>query len=138
MTMFKTTTAKTPDEYIQMLEEPRRSEIKQIHEFILKTLPKQAAYIQSGMIAYGQFHYKYPSGREGDWMLVALASQKNYISIYVCATKGDKYIAEIHKDKLKANIGKSCIRFKKAAEIDFEVLKKVLLEAQQAGGVAAV
>lgn len=129
MNMFKSTTAKTPEEYISLLEEPRKSEIKQIHEFIRKTVPNLKPHILAGMIGYGTYHYKYASGREGDWSLIALASQKNYISIYVCTVKNGKYITEDYKDKLKASIGKSCVRFKKLKDIDFKVLGDLLRAA---------
>lgn len=139
MNMFKPTSAKTPAEYISQIDEPRQSQIQHIHEFICSTLPKQKAFIISGMIGYGKYHYKYASGREGDWALVLLASQKNYISIYVCSMYNDEYIAETYKkDMPKASIGKSCIRFKKFEDIDFPLLKKVLLEAQQRGGMGVV
>jgi hypothetical protein len=81
------------------------------------------------MIGYGSFHYKSVSGREGDWCNVALASQKNYISVYICASDGKEYVAEKYKEALpKANIGRSCIRFKKTEDIDLEILKKALIE----------
>ena len=87
--------------------------------------------LQSGLagVGYGKYHFKYASGRELDWPLIGLASRKDYISIYICATDGKKYVAEKYKDKLKASIGKSCIRFKKVEDIDWEVLKQVFLES---------
>ena len=133
--MFKTTTAETPEEYIDLIEEPRKSEIKKLHEFIKKTLPNVKPYIETGMIGYGKFHYKSKSGREGDWALIGLASQKNYISVYVCAADGKEYVAEKYKKDLpKASIGKSCIRFKKTDDINLDVFKKILLEAEKLGG----
>lgn len=139
MNMFKSTSATTPEEYLELLEEPRKTEITEIYQFIKKTLPKLDPYIMSGMICFGKYRYRYASGREGDWCLVALANQKNYISIYACAVSGDKYIAEEYKDKLpKASIGKSCIRFKKTADIDFVILKEILLQTIKLGGVSAV
>src|ERR1700704_460464 len=114
MNMFKSTDAKTPDEYIAKIDEPRRGQIQQLHDLICKTIPQQKPYIISGMIGYGSFHYKSVSGREGDWCIIALASQKNYISVYICASDGKEYVAEKYKEALpKANIGRSCIRFKK-------------------------
>lgn len=128
MNMFKPTTAKTPEEYIDLIDEPRKSEIKKLHEFIRKTVPDLKPFIIAGMIGYGPYHYKYASGREGEWSILALASQKNYISVYVCATKDGKYVAEHFKSKLpKTNIGKSCIRFKKLEDIDLNALREVLL-----------
>jgi len=125
--------AATPEQYISKLEEPRKTQIRKIHEFIKKTVPSLKAYIESGMIGYGSYHYKYATGREGDWCLIGLASQKNYISIYVCAAIDGQYIAERNKTKMpKASVGKSCIRFKKFEDIDFDVLKTVLEEALSA------
>jgi hypothetical protein len=114
------TKAKTPTEYLNGLEEPRKGEMKKLHQLIRKTVPNMKPVMMSGMIGYGPYHYKYPSGREGDWFTIGLASQKNYISVYVCAVDGKEYITEKNKDKLgKTSVGKSCIRFKK-----LEVLKK--------------
>jgi len=132
MNMFKVTSAKTAVEYINLLEEPRKSQTGTIHEFILKTVPKLKPFIISGMIGYGKYHYKYPSGREGEWAVILLASQKNYISLYACGVKDGKYVAEIHKkDFPKASIGKSCIRFKKVEDIDLDALAKVLKESEE-------
>jgi hypothetical protein len=132
--MFKSTTAKTPDEYLDLIAEPRKTEIKKLHDFIRQTVPNLKPYIHTGMIGYGKFHYKSKSGREGDWSLIALASQKNYISIYVCSTDGKEYVAEKYKKELpKAKIGKSCISFKKVDDINLPVLKKMLLEAEKQG-----
>jgi hypothetical protein len=129
MNMFKTTDAKTPEEYIAKIDEPRRAQIQMLHDMIRKTIPEQKPYIISGMIGYGTFHYKTKSGREGDWCKIALASQKNYISVYVCASDGRQYVAEKYKDAFpKASIGRSCIRFKRPDDIDIEVLKKVIRE----------
>lgn len=127
--MFKPTDAKTPEEYIEKIEEPRKSDFIKIFELIKKTLPKDKPYIVSGMIGFRSYHYKPKSGREGDWPIIALASQKNYISVYVCGTKDGKYVAETHtKDFPKASIGKSCIRFKKSEDIDLKLLEKVIKE----------
>ena len=130
MNMFKPTKAKTPKEYISMIDQPRRSEIQSLHDFIRKTIPDEKPFIISGMIGYGSYHYKYASGREGDWMKVGLASQKNYISVYICAVaKNGKYVPENYKKAFpKASIGKSCIRFKKVEDIDLHMLKKAVLE----------
>lgn len=129
MNMFKTTSAKTPEEYIEMIDEPRRSEVQTVYDFLKKTLPGEKPFLMGGMIAFIPYHYKYKSGREGDWAIIALANQKNYISLYVCASDGTQYVAEKYKKELpKASIGRSCIRFKQVADIDFKMLEKVIRE----------
>lgn len=133
--MFKKLEAKTPEEYIENLDEPRKSEVLLLHKLILKTVPKLTPYIETGMLGYGRFHYKSKSGREGDWAIIGLASQKNYISLYICATEDNEYIAEKNKSLFpKASIGKSCIRIKKTSDIDLKKLAEIFKKAEKAGG----
>ena len=114
------------------MPEPRKSELAELNRLIQKTTGLKPM-IFYGMIGYGKFHYKYDSGREGDWVSIALASQKNYISLYACMTTDKGYIAESYKSKLpKANIGKSCVRFKRLADVDLKVLTALLKENTRA------
>jgi hypothetical protein len=130
MNMFKSSGAKTTAEYFKMLQEPRKSDIKALDAFIKKTVPKLKPFMISGMLGYGKYRYKSSSGREGDWAVILLASQKNYISLYACGVHDGKYVAEAYKKQLpKANIGKSCIRFKKLEDIDLKIIKEILLKA---------
>jgi hypothetical protein len=117
----------THEEYIESLEEPRKSQIRALHELIVETVPQLTPYIESGMLGYGKYHYKYQSGREGDSCIIGLASQKNYISIYICAQ--GQGLAQLYRAKLpKADIGKACIRYRKFQDIDFETLRQLFKE----------
>jgi uncharacterized protein YdhG (YjbR/CyaY superfamily) len=131
--------ASTPEEYIERLSEPRRGEIRELHELIRRTVPELEPTMEFGMLGYGKYHYRYPSGREGDWQLVGVASNKNYISLYVTAeAPGGGYLAEAYQDQLpKASIGKSCIRFKRLGDVDREVLERLLRDAVAAGAPGA-
>jgi len=131
--MFKAVKAEDIKSYIESINEPRRSEIIKLDELIKKTVPTLKPWFASNMLGYGKFHYKTKSGREGDWPVIALASQKNYISIYICGADGNEYVAEKHaKDFPEANIGKSCIRFKKVKDIDLKTLAKIIKEGKKA------
>jgi Domain of unknown function (DU1801) len=121
--------AATPKQYIDQLEEPRRTDVARLHRLIRKTVPELKPFIGAGMLAYGPFHFKYPSGREGDWFRVGVASNKSYISLYACAADAKGYVAERYKKQLpRASIGKSCVRFKKLADVDEETLQALLRE----------
>lgn len=126
-----TTTAKTPEQYIRQLEEPRRGEVRRLHELIRKTAPRLEPYMESGMIGYGRYHYRSASGREGEWCLLGLASRKRYISFYVVAEDGKAgYLAESYRDRLpKADIGRSCVRFKRLDDLDEKVLREMIRAA---------
>lgn len=132
--MLKPTSAKSIPDYLRQIDEPRRSEMKKLHEFIKKTVPALKPEIHSGMsivmIGYGVRTYKTKSGLEGTWPVIGLSSQKQYISVYCCVSDGKQYIAEKYVDQLpKASIGKSCIRFKKVDDIDLKILEKILKES---------
>lgn len=124
--------AKTPREYIDSLEGERKAAIETLDSLILKTVPNLQPYVQYGMLGYGNYHFVYASGREIDSPVIALASQKNYISLYTCMSEDDLYVLEHYKDKLpKANIGKGCIRFKKLEDVDLDVIKEILLHSER-------
>ena len=136
--MFKSSKATTPEELFALIDEPRKSEMLELHKLILKTVPKLKPKMYGSIIGYGEYTYKYASGRTGEWMIIGLASQKNYISLYICAVEGKEYVAEKHKAEFpKASIGKSCIRFKKIEDIDTKALTNLLLKAEKLGGMFA-
>jgi hypothetical protein len=127
--LFKTTDALSPAEYIDRLEEPRRTDIRELDELIRRTAPKLEPHLASGMLAYGRYHYRSKSGSEGDWFHIGLASNKRYISLYVMATDptGSGYLAESYKERLpKADIGRSCVRFKRLSDVDREALIELI------------
>jgi hypothetical protein len=124
----------TPDDYIDALEDPRRADIRALHTLIRGTAPALEPYVEAGMIGYGRFHYRYASGREGDAALIALSSRKRYISMYVLCTVDGAYLAERYVERLpKADIGKSCVRFKRLDDVDRSALRELVAEAGRIG-----
>jgi len=93
-------------------------------------------YFMYNMPGYGSFKYKNYKKETLDWPIIALASQKNYISLYICAVEDGEYIAEKYKDELgKVSVGKSCIRFKKIEDLHLTALKKVIRLAAKSPGL---
>ncbi len=130
MNMFKPTTAKDPDEYINLIEELRRADIQALDVLIRATAPQLDRKLFGSIIGYGSSHYQSKSGRSGEWFTIGLASQKNYISVYICIVEDGEYLPEKYKDQFpKASIGKSCIRFKKLENIDQEMLVSLINKA---------
>jgi hypothetical protein len=124
---LKPENASDPEDYIGQIDEPRRDEIVALDRLITEEAPALDRHLQAGMLAYGSYHYRYASGREGDWFLIGLASQKRYISLYVCATDGDGYVAESFRERLpEASIGKSCVRFKRLSDVDEAALRELV------------
>lgn len=139
MNMFKPVKAKTVKEYFDMLPADRREPMEFLHKFIQKTAPTLKPHFAYNMPGYGSFKYKNYKKEIIDWPTVSLASQKNYISLYVCAVQNGEYVAEKHKNDLgKVSVGKSCIRFKKVEDLNLEEFAKVIKIAEKAPGLVGV
>lgn len=126
-------TAKTPEEYIKEAPEERKGTLLKLREIILKNLPKGFEERMSyGMIGYIVPHEIYPSGYHCDPKLplpfMSFASQKNSINFYHMGIYANKelynwFVSEYPKySKKKLDMGKSCIRFKKAEDIPFQLI----------------
>ena len=136
MNMFKPTKATSVKEYLAALPAERREPIEFLHKMIQKVSPKLKPHFASNMLGYGSFPCKNYKKEIIKWPVIALASQKNYISLYVCAVMNGKYIAESHKKDLgKVSVGKSCIRFKKLDDLNLDTLKKVIKAAEKNPGL---
>ena len=127
--MIASPEVKTPEQYFASIAEPRRSDVRALHDAIRKAVPKLKPEMIGGFLGYGKYRYKYESGREGDTGVVMLASQKQYISLYLgCA--GDEALAEKNKERLgKVSVGKCCIRFKKLADLDLKVAMELVKQS---------
>lgn len=84
MNMFAKNEANSIKEYLSKVPENRKTDMNLIHNFIQKTVPGLKPYFATNMIGYGSFQYLDSKKQKRDWPVIALANQKNYISIYVC------------------------------------------------------
>jgi hypothetical protein len=124
----------TPAEYIAAVDDDRRSDIAALDALIRRHAPELEPVVMDGMLGYGPFHYRYASGREGDACTLSVASNASYISMYCFAADADGYVAERYIDRLpKASIGKTCVRFKKLADLDEEALAALVEETAETG-----
>ncbi len=127
MNMFAPHSAKSVEEYLVAVPPEQSELIHMLHGFIQQAAPELRLHFANNMIGYGSFPYRDYKKQLIEWPVVALANQKNYVSIYVCAVVDGQYVAETHKSELgKVSVGKSCIRFKKAEDINLDALKKVI------------
>lgn len=107
--------------------------LRQLDEVIQTSAPHLERKLFRNMgngvaVGYGLISYQSKSMKEpGQWPLIGLAAQKNYMAMYICAVIDGKYIAETHEKELgKVNVGKSCVRFKKFEDLDLDNVRKIL------------
>ena len=124
----------TPEEYLAAVAPERRADITALHDLIREVAPDLPPFICGGTLGYGPIHYKYASGREGDAARLAVASNAQYISLYVLAADERGYLAERYRGRLpKASIGKSCVRFKRLADLDLAALRDLVRDTIELG-----
>jgi hypothetical protein len=120
------------DEYTSALPDDRAEAIRAVDELIRTELAGLDVTLWGNIIGYGSYHYRYASGREGEWFPVGLANQKAHLSLYVCLLDGDQYLAEQRKDSLgKVNVGRSCVRFKRFADLDVGGVRSMLQRTRE-------
>ena len=129
--------ATTPDQYISELPEDRKIAMEQLRKIVLDNLPAGFKEVISyGMLGYCVPHEIYPNGYhcnpKDPLPFFAMASQKNSINIYHMMLYADKdlhdwFVAEYPKySKSKLDMGKSCIRFKKTADIPYDLIGELM------------
>jgi hypothetical protein len=129
--------ATTVAQYLKELPDDRRATIKAVRSVVRANLdPLVKEGMQYGMIGWYIPHAVFPPGYHVDPKIplpfVALASQKNYCSLYLMALYGDETPGEQWfrkawaKTGKKLDMGKCCIRFKRAEELALDVIAEAL------------
>jgi len=110
-----------------VLPEKRSEEGHILNEIFKKATGEEPVMWGPSIIGYGTYHYKYESGREGDFMRAGFSPRKAKISLYIMG-ENERY--KKHFDKLgKYKEGKSCVYINKMEDIDHEVLGKIIKES---------
>lgn len=81
----------------------------------------------SNIIGFGNQHYQYESGREGDWFLTGFSPRKQNLTLYFTTdfTEYDKLLNRLGKHKT----GKACLYIKKIEDIDLDVLRELVRQS---------
>ena len=121
---------KVSDYLDQIADETRQADCRKIHDMMLDIVGEQpkiwGAKLSSGIVGFGEYHYKYESGREGDAPRVGFANRAQSISIYIMPGYQDFSIQLARLGKHK--IGKSCLYIKRLSDVDEAVMREMLIE----------
>ena len=124
--------------YISSQPEPKRAEMQELHQLMLKVLPKCKLWFDDGAsdgnkaainptIGYGFQTLKYANGSTRDFFQVGLSANKTGISVYIIGMKDKALLAKAYGKKLgKASVTGYCIKFKTLKEIDKGILESAI------------
>ena len=123
----KQTDASVKDFLNQIKDEERRNDcltVAKIMEEITGSKPKMWG---PSIVGFGTYHYKYASGREGDWPITGFSPRKKDLTLYI--TSGFTDYADLMKQLGKHSTGKSCLYVKRLSDIHLSTLKKLIRES---------
>jgi len=108
-------------------DEERRADclaIAKIMEDITGEKPKMWG---PSIVGFGTYHYKYASGREGDWLITGFSPRKKDLTLYMMM--GFEKHADLMKQLGKHSVGKSCLYIKRLSQIDVPTLRKLIQQS---------
>jgi Domain of unknown function (DU1801) len=125
-------------EYIATQPEPKRSEMRELHDIILALMPTCKLWFLDGKdekgktvsnpnIGYGSQALKYANGKTKEFYQIGISANTTGISVYIMGIDDKKYLAQTFGQKLgKASVTGYCIKFKTLTDIKIEVLKAAI------------
>lgn len=120
-------TGKNVEVFINKITDPKRkADCVIINEMFKKITKREPRMWGEAIIGYGDYHYKYASGREGEWFPVGFSPRKQNITLYsMCGFDKNQNLLE----KLgKYKTGKSCLYINKLEDVDLKILEKIYKE----------
>ena len=126
--MKENKTQKTNDNVALFLssieEEQKREDCQRLLEMMQEITQAKPTMWGTSIVGFGEYHYKYKSGREGDWFLTGFAPRKQALTLYLmCDLSHDGLNFEgLGKHKK----GKGCLYIKRLSDIDKDVLKRII------------
>lgn len=118
-------TSVSPESFIQTVEhDVRRADAKVLLDLFADVTQLVPRMWGPSIIGYGRYHYKYESGREGEFMMTGFSPRKVNQVIYIMPGYTDHSAILDRIGKYK--IGKSCLYINKLADIDLDVLRELI------------
>lgn len=126
------------ENYITGQDEAKRSDMQELHKLILRMKPKSKLWFLDGKdakgkvvsnpnVGYGAYTINYANGTSREFYRIGMSANTTGISIYILGLEDKAYLAKTYGSKIgKASVSGYCIKFKKLADINIDVLKEAI------------
>lgn len=115
------------EKFLESIEETKREDCQTLIKMMKKITGKQPVIWGGNMIGFGQYHYKYASGHEGDAFLTGFSPRKANLTIYLM-TGFDRYTDLLNRLG-KYKTAKSCLYIKGLKDVDIKILEQLIAES---------
>ncbi|MDZ7846423.1 MAG: DUF1801 domain-containing protein [Owenweeksia sp.] len=111
----------------QIQQEQKRKDAHTILEMMQEVTDAPPEMWGDSIIGFGSYHYRYKSGREGDWFLTGFSPRKTSLSLYIMG--GFKPRAALLEKLGKHKNSKACLYINKLADVNLKVLRELITDS---------
>jgi len=108
----------------EIADEKRRQDCFTVLELMKKLTEQEPKMWGASIVGFGNYKYKYKSGREGEWFVTGFSPRKQNLTLYIMSgfTRYDELLAKLGKHKT----GKSCLHINKLEDVNLGVLEEMI------------
>ena len=118
-------TNQSVEEFLNRISDPeRRADCFAVAKMMEEITGEKPKMWGPSIVGFGSYHYKYASGREGDWPPAAFSPRKRDLTLYLMP--GFEKRGELMEKLGKHSTGKSCLYIKRLSDIHLATLKKLI------------
>ena len=118
-------TKQSVDSFIKKIPDPQtRADCFTIARLMAEATRSEPRMWGSSIVGFGTRHYKYASGREGDWPLIGFSPRKQNLTLYIMS--GFDSQPELLEKLGKHSVGKGCLYVKRLSDVNLLTLKKLI------------
>jgi hypothetical protein len=123
-------TTQSAEAFLNRIEnDKKRQDAFEVLQMMQDITGKTPVMWGDSIIGFDQYHYKYASGREGDFLIVGFSPRKTALTLYL--SSGFERYDELMPKLGKYKTGKSCLYVKKLEDINREVLAELITQSVQ-------
>ena len=108
----------------QITDERRRGDARAVAAMMRDITKAKPEMWGTSIVGFGSYHYKYASGREGEWMMVGFSPRKQTLVLYIMP--GFEEYGDLLKKLGKCKTGKSCLYIKTLDDVHLPTLKTLV------------
>jgi len=105
-------------------DEGKRADARRVMAIMREVTGEEPRLWGDNIVGYGHYHYKYASGREGDWFLTGFSPRKANLTLYI--TSGFEQFEDLRARLGKHTVGKSCLYVKRLSDLDEATLRELI------------
>ncbi|MAZ40752.1 hypothetical protein CL654_01370 [bacterium] len=113
--------------FLNKIKDPeKKKDAKKIVSIMKEVTKEKPTMWGSSIVGFGNYHFKYASGREGDWMITGFSPRSQNLTVYIMPGYSFPEYKALLKKLGPHKLGKSCLYIKRLDDIHIPTLKKLI------------